>query len=289
MAGGRNPTPPSGARCRTDHRDLRASEAGAAMSGADDEIAKLEDKRKANKAEQEAHARAVKLAAAEAKMELIKAEIAVLRDGAEQTSAIVATPFKWVDPATLPRDKWLYGYFLQRGFVSLTIATGGTGKSVLSIAEALAMISGQTLLHDVAHEKLRVWLINLEDPILLLQKRVTAAALQYEVAPEMIEQGLFLDSGLDQEVKIAVAGRDGAVIVEPVYDAIVDTIRKNKIDVVIVDPFVSSHSVNENDNSSIDAVVKRWSKIAHVTNCAVHLIHHSRKPGGEAVSTEHSR
>jgi KaiC/GvpD/RAD55 family RecA-like ATPase len=208
-----------------------------------------------------------------------------------QTPAVTikATRFKWIDPKELPRDQWLYGYFLQRGFVALTIATGGTGKSIVSITEALAMISGRTLLHDVAHSKLRVWLVNLEDPQMLLQKRVTAAALHYDVAREVLEERLFLDSGRDQEVKIATASRDGAVIVEPVYDAIVATIRENKIDVLIVDPFVSCHSVSENDNNAIDTVVKRWGKIAHVTNCAVHLIHHSRKPGGEAVSTEHSR
>jgi hypothetical protein len=206
-----------------------------------------------------------------------------------QPPPISATRFKWIDPATLPKDKWLYGYFLQRGYVSLTVATGGTGKSVLSIAESLAMISGRTLLHDVAHEKLRVWLVNLEDPLDLLQKRVTAAALHYGIPPEDIEAGLFMDSGRDREVKIAVSSRDGALIVEPVYEAIVATIKANKIDVVIIDPFVSSHSVSENDNVAIDLVVKRWSKVAHVTGCAVQLIHHTRKAGGEAVGVEHSR
>jgi RecA-family ATPase len=79
------------------------------------------------------------------------------------------------------------------------------------------------------------------------------------------------------------------IIAEPVYDAIVSTIKMNKIDVMVVDPFVSCHSVNENDNNAIDAVVKKWGKVAHATNCAIHLIHHSRKPGGEAVTAEHSR
>jgi hypothetical protein len=50
-----------------------------------------------------------------------------------------------------------------------------------------------------------------------------------------------------------------------------------------VDPFVSSHSIDENDNSAIDAVSKEWLQVAHRANCAVSLAHHVRKPnGGEA-------
>jgi len=56
-----------------------------------------------------------------------------------------------------------------------------------------------------------------------------------------------------------------------------------------IDPFISSHRVMENDNSAIDAVAKTWTGIAHATNTAIDLAHHSRKTGGAEVTMEDGR
>jgi hypothetical protein len=57
-------------------------------------------------------------------------------------------------------------------------------------------------------------------------------------------------------IVIAEQTRDGAKIAVPVVDAVMETIRSNRIDVMTVDPFVSSHRVTENDNNAIEMVVK---------------------------------
>src|SRR5437867_170556 len=44
----------------------------------------------------------------------------------------------WRDPKTIPRRVFLYGHCYARGFVSVTIADGGVGKSLLKIVECLA-------------------------------------------------------------------------------------------------------------------------------------------------------
>ena len=62
--------------------------------------------------------------------------------------------------------------------------------------------------------------------------------------------------------------------------------KANKIDVIVVDPFVTTHRVNENDNASVERVAKSWSKIAEAANCSVMLVHHSRKTGGEAATVD---
>ena len=58
------------------------------------------------------------------------------------------------------------------------------------------------------------------------------------------------------------------------------TIHAKQIDVVMIDPFISSHQVPENDNNAIDAVAKTWTMIADITNTAIDLAHHTRKTGG---------
>src|SRR5215217_1678029 len=59
---------------------------------------------------------------------------------------IKATPFRWCDPRTIPSREWVYGSHYVRRFLSTTVAPGGVGKSSLTIVEALAICTGQTLL-----------------------------------------------------------------------------------------------------------------------------------------------
>lgn len=66
-------------------------------------------------------------------------------------------------------------------------------------------------------------------------------------------------------------------------------INEHSIDVLIVDPFVSSHRVNEMDNGKIDMVTKEWVRLAERTNCAIELVHHTRKLNGVEASSDASR
>jgi hypothetical protein len=66
-------------------------------------------------------------------------------------------------------------------------------------------------------------------------------------------------------------------------------IELNEIDVLIVDPFVAVHRAPENDNIAMEEVALAFARIADEGNCAVMLVHHSRKTGGEAATVEHGR
>ena len=202
--------------------------------------------------------------------------------------SIAATPFAWIDPCTIPRREFVYGRHLIRQFVATTVAPGGVGKSSLGVVEALAMTSGKALLGVSVERRLRVWLWNGEDPLEELQRRVMAAAIHYQLQPHDID-GLFIDSGRVKPIVIGQQSRDGAVIAVPVVEAVKATIRANKIDVLIVDPFVSSHQVSENDNSAIERVAKAWATIADATGCAIDLVHHTRKTGGAEATVEDGR
>ena len=188
---------------------------------------------------------------------------------------IRATPFNWTEAMALPPRQWLYGWHLIRRFVSATIAPGGVGKSSLIIADALAMVTGRKLVGTKPKGRFRVWLWNGEDPLEEIQRRVVAACLRYSIKPAD-QDGLFVDSGRDQPIIIAQQDRGGFTIAVPVVEAVIAAIRERGIDVMVIDPFVSSHRVSENDNGAIDAVAKTWADIANVTGCAVELVHHSR-------------
>lgn len=200
-----------------------------------------------------------------------------------------AQPFVWRDPATLPPRRWLYKPHLIRGFVSLTVSPGGVGKSTLTLCEALALASGRSLLGVMPAERTRVWCWNGEDPTEEIERRIQAAMMHHQLRPADLEGWLFTGSGRDADLVVAEQDRFGVAIAAPVVDALIQFIGDNQIGAVVIDPFVSSHRVAENDNGAIDRVAKTWARIANATGCAVELVHHTRKTGGADVSVEDGR
>lgn len=202
---------------------------------------------------------------------------------------IAATPFAWLDPAVIPRRQWLYGGHFIRRFLSLTVAPGALGKSSLEIVEALIMVTGRPLLGVDPDEQINVWYWNGEDPMDELRRRIAAAAIHHQVPPQEFEGRLFVDTGRESKIVIAEQTSGAAVIARPVVDAVIETIRANHIGLMIVDPFVASHHVVENDNPAIELVASAWAEIADVTGCAIELVHHARKTNGSEVTVDDSR
>ena len=207
----------------------------------------------------------------------------------EQVELAAPQPFTITDFASIPKREWVYGRHYIRKFLSVTVAGGGTGKTALTMAEAVAMATGRPLL-GVETEKRRVWIWNLEDPLEELHRRLAAIMLHYDIDPNEYAESLFVNSGRDHRLMVTkmIAGEP---VHTPVVDQMIEFITRCQIDVVIIDPFVSTHSVQENDNHAIDMVVKQWSKIADKANCAIEIVHHTRKAqqGQRSVSYDDAR
>lgn len=213
-------------------------------------------------------------------------ELQKLETAAQQS--ISATPFTWLDPTKIPPREWLYDEHFIRNYLSTTLAPGGVGKSSLVLTEALAMVSGKPLLGAKPNARLRVWYWNGEDPLDELHRKVMATALHYCLAEEDLK-GLFLGSGREIGIQIATSSREGVKIATPTVDAVIRTLSENQIDVLIVDPFVTTHTVNENDNAAMQAVVRQFADIAQAADCSIELVHHTRKTSGNDVTVEDGR
>lgn len=206
----------------------------------------------------------------------------------QEPVTITATPYTWREPATIKRREFLYGFELQRGHVSAVIAPGAAGKTTFKVARALTMVTGRDFMGKrVWNGPHRVWLWNLEDDLDEMARSIQACCKLWNISPDDIGDRLFVDSALDGSIlKLAesVEGR-GYTIKKPVVEALIAELKARRIDYLDIDPFVSSHSVEENDNGAIDAVTKEWVKVAKEGGCAVSLAHHVRKPsGGEATA-----
>lgn len=207
------------------------------------------------------------------------------------STAIKATPYQWRDPASIPPRAWVYGHMLLRGSLTVVVAPGATGKTALMIGTAMALATGRNLLGPkVWSGPKRVWLWNLEDSGEEMARGVQAGAIHWGIKPDDLGDRLYVDSGMDgAELKTALETPNGTKINVPVIGALLTQLRDEQVDVLIVDPFVSSHSVNENDNRAIDMVAKQWARLASQAGCAIVLVHHARKLAGGEVSAETAR
>lgn len=168
---------------------------------------------------------------------------------------------------------------LVRRQVGLTLAAGGVGKTTHSCVESLSLVVGKNLFTgERLKRKYKVWWFNLEDPRDELDKKVWGVMRYYKLDLDTVRNGLFVDSGREQDLRVALASKnDPAKIDEEIVGLLIEYIQRNKIDVVIIDPFVSSHGVNENDNGAIDRVAKIWNQIAEHGDCAIDIVHHIKK------------
>jgi hypothetical protein len=199
------------------------------------------------------------------------------------------TPYEMFDALTLPRREWVYGYDYIKKYISVTASAGGIGKTSLINVEALAIATGRPLLGVPVKEQTNVWVINLEDPISEMQMRTIAAMQHYGLTPDDIKGRLFMDGEDTMQITLAAENRDGLITNDDMLAAMIRVIKQNKIGVVILDPFVSAHLVNENNNGSIQAVVAMLRKLARDTNSSVQLVHHIRKTNGDDATIDSVR
>lgn len=197
------------------------------------------------------------------------------RGGAEK--ALVLRPAKLPDPAKIPPRQWLYGTQLLRGFVTVLVAPGGTGKSAYAMAVAVALAAGEPLLNEHIFARVNCAVLNLEDPMDELDRRLAALTIRHKVDETDLADRLFLHSGEDRAVTMAAMGDDGFQVVHPDEEALVAEIKAHDIGVIIVDPFAESHTLEENSNPHMVAAAAAWRRVARATDCAVMLVHHVRK------------
>jgi hypothetical protein len=205
---------------------------------------------------------------------------------AAQAVPVTASPFVWREPASIEPRRWLYGWHYIRRYLSCTVAPGGVGKSSLELVEAVAMAAGKSLLGDRPAGKLRVWYVNGEDPLEEIERRIAAICLQHGITREDLSGWLFINSGRDNEILLAQDSKDGVQVGTAKIAELRRAIIENRIDVIILDPFVAFHAVSENDNRAINVVCRQLAMLAEETNCAIEVVHHTRKAGPK--QTEHS-
>jgi hypothetical protein len=200
----------------------------------------------------------------------------------------------WRDPSTIPRREFLFGQHYIRRTIGTTIAAGGRGKTTLGLFEGVSMAIGRDLMtgETLPRGPLRVLCLNGEEDQDELDRRVAAICQRYEIAQSDLGGRLFVMSVRDRPLRLATLVQGAATLNRPAIEALTKLIEQNRIDVFMLDPWISFHAVNESGNMDMDLVIKEGlGGIATRTNSAGELFHHpgKPKPGQAETSVEDGR
>ena len=172
-----------------------------------------------------------------------------------------------------PRQ-WLLSKQFCRGFLSSLVAPGDVGKTTLRLTQAIELATHHELLGLRIYQRCRVLVISLEDDRQELHRRLLAICHHHHVHPAELKGWLFCREL--NGVKLAKLNKGERELGE--LDAMLQgAIERRRPDLIILDPFVKLHSLNENDNPDMDFVCSRLAKIAQEYNIAIDSPAHTHK------------
>jgi AAA domain len=178
------------------------------------------------------------------------------------------------DPGPIPPRERLLGNQFCRGFISSIVAAGGTGKSALRLLQFISLATRRPLSDQHVFRRCRVLLISLEDDTRELHRRIKAVLDYYKIDRAELKGWLFCAA--PKLTKLAEMHNRTRTI-GPLEQQIRDAIGRYKPDLISLDPFIKAHSLEENDNVSMDFVCDLLARLAVEFNVAVDSPHHVHK------------
>jgi hypothetical protein len=126
-----------------------------------------------------------------------------------------------------------------------------------------------------------------------LDRRIAATCAYYGKTREDLGDRLFAISCRAKPPRFAITGERGiAQLNQGALDELEAFVRENKIDVFMLDPFISFHRLGENLNEHMDLLLKEGlGGVASRTQAAGEVFHHvgKPKPGAHETTVEDAR
>jgi len=176
---------------------------------------------------------------------------------------------------TLPPRRWLLGNIFCKQFTSSLVGTGGGGKTAVRIAQALSVATGRSLTGEYVHKRCKVLFLSFEDGIDELKRRLLAAMLHHGVLAADVDGWLFFAT--IRERRLIQTDVRGNRVLGTLEGWLRLTIQQLGVELVILDPFVKTHGVEENDNTGIDVECTLLAQLGIELDVAVDYLHHIRK------------
>lgn len=194
------------------------------------------------------------------------------------------TPALGFTADAIPKRDWVIPGLLMRGHVTGLAGPPGVAKSTFELARAVSICTGRDLLGDVITATGPVLLVNNEDDIDEIQRRLVALQIAHGISNKELHNNLYIWSGYGDPVRFAER-RDRHSRLERTKGVpkLISWCKKHGIVSLFVDPLISTAlGAEENDNNDMDAVVSIWKGIADEAQVSVSLTHHTRKSNSDS-------
>ena len=175
----------------------------------------------------------------------------------------------------IPPRQWLLGTQFCRGFISSLVAAGGVGKTALRAIQFISMALGRSLCGQHVFHRSRVLILNFEDDENEMKRRIKAVLDFYRIDQAELK-GWLLCSSPPKRSKLAFLEKRNRKI-GPLVQQISQAIEHYRPDLISLDPFVKTHSLEENDSGDMDFVCDLLAEMASHYNVAADAPHHVHK------------
>ncbi len=184
----------------------------------------------------------------------------------------------------IPQRPWIARGFLMRGAITVLSGASSVSKSTLAVGWAVSLALHQPLHRFVPLCACRVLVFNVEDDAAEQRRRFSAVLRQFGAAPSALA-GKVMRVGPHDVGTLLARDRENGGAMRPT-DAMVELQRlvaEFRPDLLVLDPLVELHTAEENDNSSLRAVMAQFRTLATDHQMAVVLVHHARKGASQAT------
>lgn len=182
----------------------------------------------------------------------------------------------WNEVAIPPRP-WIARPLLMRRAVTALAGPGSGGKSSLMLSWACALALGLPYRPIDPLERYTVLVYNVEDDQVEQQRRLSAALRQFDSKPADVKNWIVRCGPHDIGTLIELDPITGGYVMTEAWEGLEFVIQQHKPAVVMLDPIVELHTAEENDNTAMRGIFARFRVLAMHYDCAVVLIHHTRK------------
>jgi DNA polymerase I-like protein with 3'-5' exonuclease and polymerase domains len=179
-------------------------------------------------------------------------------------------------PLPAPRQ-WLIAWQFCRSFLSGVVAAGDSGKTTLRLTQAIELATGRELLGLRVYGRCKVLVLSFEDDRAELHRRLLAICKHHNIDPAELKGWLFCRD-LNGGAKLAELDAKGRKRQIGALDGMLRrAIARTGCGLVVLDPFVKLHALNESDNADMDFLCSALIRIAQDHSIAVDSPAHTHK------------
>lgn len=198
-------------------------------------------------------------------------------------SVFIQSGTRWgnaIDPEDIPPRPWLIPRMLMLQELTLLLAPGSAGKSSISLALAAHLAVGQDFAGYVLDKPCKSIIFNGEDDVREQSRRLYAVCASYDLDYNVVKRSVMLLSAEDIDLRLISAPTRVPVINEALVSHLVAQAEAPDVGLVVYDPLVDVHDVDEGDNMQMNAVMRLMKRISREANVASLVLHHTTKGTG---------